>query len=213
VPAFVSLVKHRTGAAQVVWVGHSMGGIVALAHLARYQNPGIDRLVTVGSQLTMPQGQIPAQFVRELIATRQQQVTGALRGQELVSRSGTTVHNLFFNEKNVAPTVYEALTTWATDVPSVGLMRQYLMLAGRGMLYDASGRFCYAQAAGNVKVPVLLTCGAVDRFAPLQMQQFLYDHVLSTDKTLPVPGIEDRKCPRAEPSRSSPPDRLSALGT
>lgn len=64
VPAFVSLVRRQTGAAQVSWVGHSMGGMVALAHLARFQNPGIGKVVTVGSQMTMPNGQVPLQFLR-----------------------------------------------------------------------------------------------------------------------------------------------------
>src|SRR5262249_35813840 len=55
-PALVPLVGRRTGAPSVTWIGHSMGGIVAIAHLARYPNPGIGRLVTVGSQVTMGQG-------------------------------------------------------------------------------------------------------------------------------------------------------------
>ena len=57
VPALVNLVRRQTGAPEVAWVGHSMGGIVAIACLARYENPGIGRLVTVGTQVTMPEGQ------------------------------------------------------------------------------------------------------------------------------------------------------------
>ncbi len=45
--------KRHTQAPEVAWVGHSMGGIIALCHLAKYRNPGIGRLVTVGSQVTM----------------------------------------------------------------------------------------------------------------------------------------------------------------
>lgn len=188
VPALVYLVKLRTGHKQVAWVGHSMGGIVALAHLSRFKNPGIGRLVTVGSQLTMPQGRVAGQFFRELLTTREWQLAGTSPGAELIARSMTSVHGLFFNERNVAPAVYEALTTWAVDVPSVGLMKQYLQLSEKGVLLDASGRFNYAQALGNVKVPVLIAGGASDVFAPPAVQQFIHDRVGSTDKTLLIFG-------------------------
>jgi pimeloyl-ACP methyl ester carboxylesterase len=188
VPALVYLVRRHTGAAEVAWVGHSMGGIVALAHLSRFKNPGIGRLVAIGSQFTMPQGEVPAQFAREMLATRQNQVAGALRGPDLIAQSQTGVHNLFFNEKNVLPKVYQALTTDATDIPSIGLMEQYLVLAERGVLLDARRQFPYASGLPNVRVPVFLGCGASDRFAPPSVQKFLYDHVGSTDKTVVVFG-------------------------
>ncbi|MFO0908731.1 MAG: hypothetical protein U0794_10290 [Isosphaeraceae bacterium] len=88
----------------------------------------------------------------------------------------------------VAPGVYEALTTWATDIPAIGLMKQYLLMADRGALHDATGKFNYAQGVGNVKVPVLLACGATDQFAPPKVQKFLYDRIGSTDKTLLIFG-------------------------
>jgi pimeloyl-ACP methyl ester carboxylesterase len=165
-----------------------MGGIVALAHLSRFKNPGIGRLVAIGSQFTMPQGEVPAQFAREMLATRQNQVAGALRGPDLIAQSQTGVHNLFFNEKNVLPKVYQALTTDATDIPSIGLMEQYLVLAERGVLLDARRQFPYASGLPNVRIPVFLGCGASDRFAPPSVQKFLYDHIGSTDKTVVVFG-------------------------
>ncbi|MFO0951089.1 MAG: alpha/beta fold hydrolase [Isosphaeraceae bacterium] len=188
VPALVYLVKRLTGAPEVAWVGHSMGGIVALAHLSRFQNPGIGRLVAIGSQFTMPEGQVPAQFLRELLITRERQVSGTVRGPELVAQSLTSAQNLFFNVRNVSPEVYQALTTEATDVPSVGLLTQYLSLADRGSLFDASRRFEYASGLPNIRIPVLLGCGAADRFAPPKVQKFLYDRIGSPDKTLVVFG-------------------------
>src|SRR5438067_2410898 len=80
VPAFLHLVRHHTGANQVIWIGHSMGGIVALAHLGRFPNPGIARLVTVGSQVTMSETQLPKQFIAEMIQNRRRQLTGQLTG-------------------------------------------------------------------------------------------------------------------------------------
>lgn len=188
VPAFVNLVRRHTGSPEVAWVGHSMGGIVALACLARYPNPGIGRLATVGSQVTMPEGQVARQFLSEMLAKRQLQLTGKLSGEEVLTQTKTSVHNLFFNEQNVDPKVYEALSGWATDVPAIGLMQQYLLLSNKGELYDARGRYNYAQGLGNIKVPVFISCGEADSFAPPKVQRYLYEHIGSADKTLYIFG-------------------------
>jgi pimeloyl-ACP methyl ester carboxylesterase len=187
-PALVTLVRQHTGAAEVTWVGHSMGGIVAICHLARYPNPGIGKLVTIGSQVTMPQGQLARQFLEELVLKRQRQLTGQLQSNELANLTKTSVHDMFFNVQNASPQVYEALSGWATDVPAIGLMRQYMVLANTGELYDAKKQFNYAKALGNVKVPFFISCGATDQFAPPVVQRYLYDHVGSTDKTLVIFG-------------------------
>ena len=102
VPAFVHLVKHHTGAKEVVWVGHSMGGIIAIAHLTRYQNPGIAKLVTVGSQVTMPNGQLFLEFLNELIKARQMELNGKLDKKELAARVRQSINNMFFNEQHVS---------------------------------------------------------------------------------------------------------------
>jgi len=49
VPAIIGGVLNRTGATEVHWVGHSMGGMLILAHLAGDHNPPVASAVTVGS--------------------------------------------------------------------------------------------------------------------------------------------------------------------
>ncbi|MFO0892563.1 MAG: alpha/beta fold hydrolase [Isosphaeraceae bacterium] len=188
VPAFVALVRRHTGAAEVAWVGHSMGGIVAIGHLARYKNPGIGRLATIGSQVTMPRGQLPQEFLREMLALRQKQLAGQPVDRDLAAMSRRGVQDMFFNVENVLPTVYEALSGPATDVPALGLMLQYRTLSHEGVLMDAAGRFNYAKGLGNITIPVFLSCGASDQFAPPEVQQFLHRNVGSADKTLMIFG-------------------------
>lgn len=188
VPAFVHLVRSQTGAPSVAWVGHSMGGIVALAHLARFQNPGIGQLVTVGSQVTMPNGQLAVQFLSEMIQTRQGQLAGQFIPEEFALQTKTSVDNLFFNQRNVGSNVYRTLTTTAVDVPSIGLLQQYLAMANRGELLDAQKQFNYARSLQNVQVPILITCGSADQLAPPEVQHYIHQHVGSTDKTLAIFG-------------------------
>src|SRR5262245_5978846 len=188
VPALVHLVRRTTGAQEVAWVGHSMGGIVAIAHLARYKNPGIGRLVTIGSQVTMPKGQLVVEYFREMMTLRQSQLTGQVTGEELVTMSRSGVQNMFFNIDNVLPKIYQALSGPATDIPAMGLMLQYRTMSEKGVLLDSKGQFNYARALGNITVPIFISCGAGDQFAPPQVQEFLYRHVGSTDKTLMIFG-------------------------
>lgn len=188
VPALVRLVRKATGAGEVFWLGHSMGGIVALGHLSRFQNPGISRLVTVGSQVTMQEGRLILPFLEGMLLARQNQLTGKLAPEELAEMSRTSMQNLFFNLQHVSPKVYEALSTDRTDIPALGLMRQYTTLATGGELLDTRKQFNYARAVKNVQVPVLLTCGAADRFAPPAVQKYLVDHVGSADRTALVFG-------------------------
>jgi pimeloyl-ACP methyl ester carboxylesterase len=194
VPALVALVRHHTKAPQVAWVGHLMGGIVVLCHLERYGNPGIGRLVTVGSQVTMPRGRLPLEFCSELIQARQQQLTGQLSRRQLVARqlaarTRTGVYDLFFNVSNADSRIYEALSgDWATDIPAIGLMQQYATLSAKGILLDSQQRYNYAEHLEKITIPILISCGAQDQFAPPAVQRYTYDHVGSTDKTMVVFG-------------------------
>ena len=188
VPAVIRFVQRMSRSSQVAWVGHSMGGIVALGHLSRFANPGISRLATVGSQVTMRDAQLVVPFLTEMLKVRQSQLTGQLDGQQLAAMTQTSVHNLFFNTGHVAPSVYQKLSMDRTDIPAMGLMKQYMTLSSKGELWDAANAFNYAAGVRNVQVPILITCGAVDRFAPPPVQQDLFSRVGSTDKKMIVFG-------------------------
>ena len=136
----------------------------------------------------MPDGQLPLQFISELVQSRQLELTGQLRGEQLVNASRTSVQNMFFNVQNVDGKIYEALSGPAAEIPGMGLMQQYSVLGKRGELWDAKQQFSYAQMLSNIKVPILVSCGASDQFAPPVVQKYIYDHVGSTDKTMVIFG-------------------------
>lgn len=188
VPAFVRLVRQNTGALEVAWVGHSMGGIIALANLTRYENPGIGRLVTVGSQFTMPSGQLFIEFAVEAMKTRQRELQGGVDKKVLAEATKKSVNNMFFKERHTPPKVYEALTTYANDFPAISLLKQYMLLAQTGELWDANQGYNYARNAAEMKVPVLVSCGEQDQLAGPACQRFLYDHLGSAEKKLVVFG-------------------------
>lgn len=188
VPAVINLVRQQTGAQQVAWVGHSMGGIAALCCLERFPNPGIGKLITVGSQVTMPEGQALSQFAIEMIKMRERQIAGKLDKKGVLFAGLMDLRSIFFNDRHVSPSVYHALCSWASDVPSIGLMQQYAVLASGGELLDHKKQYNYAHHLQNVKVPMLVSCGRLDQIAPPLTQQYLYDQVGSANRTLMVFG-------------------------
>jgi pimeloyl-ACP methyl ester carboxylesterase len=186
IPAIVKLVQQQTGRPSISWLGHSMGGNIMLAYLSRRgQDQAIARLITVGSQVNMPDGQLIVQFLLEMLKQRELQFAGRQPRPEQVL---STVNNLFFNESNTDPDVMHALATYAHDSPSVGLIKQYLDLSQSGWLRDASGRIRYADGIGQIRCPYLMVGGAADQIAPPMVQQFLHDRVGSAEKRLLVLG-------------------------
>ncbi|MGL5094591.1 MAG: alpha/beta hydrolase, partial [Planctomycetia bacterium] len=186
VPALVALVRQHTGARRVSWLGHSMGGNVALAYLAKNgQDPQIGRLAVVGSQATMPDNQLMMQYLIEMLTSRQAQFTGQPFDS---SQAMATFNRLFFNDANVDQNAVNALTTYGFDAPSVGLVQQYMALDKSGKLTTADKKFDYSANLKKIVCPVLICGGAVDQIAPPVVQNYLYENVGSTDKTMLVLG-------------------------
>ncbi|QDU60522.1 Alpha/beta hydrolase family protein [Planctomycetes bacterium Pan216] len=184
VPALIDLVKQKTGAPQVAWVGHSMGGNVMLAYLSKYGNNGsVGRLATVGSQVTMPNGQLMIEFLIELFTRRQ----GQLFGNQLDAQDALdSVNSIFFNEANTDPIIQKALSTGgvAYDMPSINLIKQYRLFADQGKLTSENRQVDYSSGLSKIQIPTLVMAGSVDQVAPPRTQRELLERISSNDKTL-----------------------------
>lgn len=191
VPTWINYVREQTRASQVAWLGHSMGGNVALAYLAgpARSDPAkaaaIGRLVTVGSQVTMPDGQLFVQFLLEMLRLRQGELAG--RAPD-ATQALAAANNVFYNQDNVDPQVVRALLTVGRDTPALGLAQQYLILGEKGRLLDRHKRTDYSAGIGAIRCPCLFVGGSMDQIAPPTVQRHLYDNVAATDKTLLILG-------------------------
>lgn len=186
IPALIELVKHNAKKDKVAWVGHSMGGNVMLARMSKYgTDPSVAKLVTVGSQVTMPDGQLLMQYLVELLKEREMQLTGKPVTPEQLQSS---MNNVFFNQQNADPQVMQALATTANDVPSVGLIRQYMILSQSGWLQDARRDLNYAGNVSAITCPYLVMGGAADQIAPPTVQRHLWQTVRTENKQLVILG-------------------------
>lgn len=189
VPAILNAVKHYTGMPRVSWVGHSMGGNIMLAYLSRHgQDSAVAKLITVGSQMTMPRQAIIEQVFIETLEQRTRQV--AANGP-MLNAVVEGSRRAFFNEQNVDSAIVTGLEKFGSDTPSIGLVRQYLDLCRGGTLRDATGRRRYVDGLSKIQCPYLIVGGAEDRIAPPVVQQEILDRVSSPQRYLLILGRQN----------------------
>ncbi|RJP61494.1 MAG: alpha/beta fold hydrolase [Candidatus Auribacter fodinae] len=192
IPAVLKYVRSATGQQKVLWVGHSMGGIIMLIYLINNHDPDIAGLVTVGSQLTMPPGQVAAAYIQQMQYLRLMEIAGNSVEMERAKKiAQETADDLFFNPANRDPQTAAMLHSIGSDTPAVGVLGQYLELMASGELKTYDNTFNYAQNASRVNVPYLMMAGASDQLAPPSTQQFLYNNVSSSDKTKIILGPQE----------------------
>lgn len=193
VPAVLDYVTKVTGHQRVLWVGHSMGGNVALAYLATHPEEAgrFAGLATVGSQVTMPSNRLLAEYLKELAITRAEAFKGVKGFSSALQAAGEPARELFFRTSNVSRRVLAVLERVATDSPGLGVIDQYLDLTGSGTLKSADKGLDYSRLVGQVDVPILITAGAADVVAPPVVQRQLYRAVSSKDKKLVLFGREE----------------------
>ncbi|MDP8263246.1 MAG: alpha/beta fold hydrolase [Candidatus Ancaeobacter aquaticus] len=181
VPTAIEFVKQKTGSPDIFWVGHSMGGNILLAHLAKYQRRDIRGVVTIGSQLTMADGHVVNEYINTLQWLRLLELQGGVEAEKAKRMAQEQGRALLFNQGNMERDVIGRLEISGTDTPAVGVLGQYLELVGSGEFKTADNSYNYARSAQNIKVPLLACAGQRDAFVNPKDLLFLRDNVGSTD--------------------------------
>jgi pimeloyl-ACP methyl ester carboxylesterase len=193
-PALLDAVEAATGQRQVLWVGHSLGGIVGVLASARKAKGRLAALVTVGSPLFFEPRSL---FLRALRAGR------------------------FFSPAGVFParvlsTLFAPLAGWfaapriarlTARLDNVDGRDQRYLLANvfadlwRGVMeqlegWIRSGRMTSAETGEDLRtpalavrdVPTLVVGGSVDHLAPLSVTQRYFTELQAEQKELVLVG-------------------------
>lgn len=156
-----------TGSEGVFWVGHSRGGLLAYAHLARNPNAPIRAIATLGSPLTFADQPGVQRFVASLGPT--------LRLANLPLRLGAKawplglppnpVGKYLLREANVdAVVIRQAIAHVVADI-SGGVGRQFARWVRTGN-FDGEDGFDYRANMKAIRVPILAIAGAQDFLVP-----------------------------------------------
>lgn len=169
VPAIIAYVQAATGAKEVDWVGHSMGGMVLYAHLAR-GGQGIGRAVTLGSPVRFAWG-----GRMESLARSAGSMASAFRWPlQALTHSTMPLHGEWDGpaERLLMSRALTPAATWRTfvavgvDDPPPALIAQFVGWVQRGQFDALSGQTDYLEGLEAVSVPTLVVAGKIDGIAP-----------------------------------------------
>jgi pimeloyl-ACP methyl ester carboxylesterase len=173
VPAVLAAVRARTGARRVLWVGHSMGGLIGYEHLAA--EGGADdlaALVALGSPLSLGPGRRDLRALARLMPLVRLMTPMVPLGlvtrmlAPFAARVRMYPETLFLNPAQTPPI---ALRHFMVEVVH-DVSRRVLEELGDRLLHDrsADGRALDIVRAGLARcaVPTLVIAGAGDHIAP-----------------------------------------------
>jgi pimeloyl-ACP methyl ester carboxylesterase len=187
-------VQARTGASQVHWIGHSMGGLILYAVLQGEGAEAIASGVAIASPGTFARtGSVPLagclfQVLRHIPRIRLSFLAAGFA--PLVARLPWPWQGFFLNRDNVEDLVVErALCHLVSDV-SGGEIGQFLdwMKAGESRTHD--GVHSYEKGLGDVRQPLFFVAGSKDFLAPAESVAAAYGRVGSNKKGFLVVGRE-----------------------
>lgn len=158
----------ESGGEACLWVGHSKGGMLALAHKGMEPRAPIRAIAAVGSPTSfkLQRGLRPfAKVVRPLLAGPAMPIEKLSRLALMVPPPDWFMRYLVRPENLDAETRKRALLNVGADV-SGQVGRQFLAWITQGRWQSADGTVDYERGMRNVHVPTLLTAGTHDLLAP-----------------------------------------------
>ncbi len=161
-------VLSANAAKDVLWVGHSKGGLVAYAHLGRLPAAPIRAVVSMGTPLTFDAQVGVKHFLRVVAPALKLNVIPMRWATGLIAPMGLPPWPLgpyLANAENMEPRVIrQAIANVSSDLLG-GVARQFSRWISIGRL-DGEDGFDYRAALKNVRTPVLLMAGIKDMLAP-----------------------------------------------
>lgn len=194
VPAVLEAVREVTGQSQVLWVGHSLGGVIGVLASARKAQGRLAALVTIGSplffrksaffpraltlaQALSPAGQFPARVLSTLFAP-----FAGLFPPPRVARVTARVSNIDGVEQR-----YLLANVFADLWRGVLSQLQRWIVTGR-FTSSVTGEDLRTPALAITDVPTLVVGGSVDHLAPLDVTQQFFSELQARDKELVLVG-------------------------
>lgn len=155
-------------ARDVLWVGHSKGGMVAYAHLARLPTAPIRAIAAMGTPLSFEHQPGVKRFLQAVAPAFGLKVIPMRLATRLVAPLGLPpwpIGPYLANAQNMEPQVIrQAISNVTADILG-GVGRQFQRWIATGRL-DGEDGFDYRAALKDVRVPVLLVAGVKDLLAP-----------------------------------------------
>lgn len=193
-PTAFAYVLAQTGASQLHYVGHSMGGMVLAVYLATHPDPPLASATVVGSPLDFrdPDALTAAMLRAAPWMTVPGFVPTPLGGRFVALFGGKAPFHadaFLYNPADMAdPAERRAMLRTVVSPLSRGEIRQF-GLARDGEFVSADGKQVYRTELGAVHVPMLFFAGRADRVVNPDRVKAYYDAVGSPNKAFVVLSV------------------------
>lgn len=197
-PAALRVVLRETGARQVHWVGHSMGGMIAYALMMGPIHGKIASAVTLGSPTMSEVGHpvldfgipyrgllryVPSRLPLGLAARLGAPFAGPL--SRLLARS---IADLGFHPGNVDPVLLRTLMLTAIDDVPASLLREFARWYDTRNMSDRYQMFDFTEHLERVTTPLLVIAGSHDELTPVRDLETVFRRIASRDKVFRIVG-------------------------
>lgn len=171
VPAIIDLVLSSTCSSRVHWVGHSMGGMLILAHLASYRDLAVASAIAAGSPTDF--SKIDSEMFRPLLKLKPLLERLPISPLPFLGRMiaplapwvPESVWGLFHVD-NIEPSVArKAIAVVSTPISSGKLWLDFGRFMKTGVFGPGDGA-SYLEGLHQSDVPILLIGGSKDAMAP-----------------------------------------------
>ena len=175
-PAAIALVQAHSGSPRIDFVGHSLGGMILYALLARGGPPAaaIAAAATLGSPTGFRWGPRFTSWARTAAAAGSHLpllsfTAGTLLFLPTISAYPTIAALIFYNPRNMAPSVWEGFLSVGVEDESPALAAQAARWLAEDRLTSRDGKLDYSAGLQTVTTPILVVAGKVDQlgFPPL----------------------------------------------
>jgi pimeloyl-ACP methyl ester carboxylesterase len=197
-PAALSKVLRETGARQVHWVGHSMGGMIAYALLMSPVHDKIASAVTIGSPTMSEVGHplldfgVPYRSLLRFLPDRVPLGTLARLGAPFASLLARllsdTITELGWHEGNADLPLLRALMLTAVDDLPASLLREFARWYETRAMSDRYAMFDFTDHLERITAPILIIAGSKDGLTPPRDLEHVYERVASRDKAFRIIG-------------------------
>ncbi len=193
VPTAIAFAKRISGASAVHWIGHSMGGILGYAHLARGGSADFASMTAVGSSLDYSgskSGFHSLTPLRKLLDRIPAVPIGHIaRWSGAIARRRESPFDRFnVWRTNADPAIWRRIATHGFHAVSPPVMAQLATSMQPGGLTSRDGSVAYTEGLASATSPVLSLAGEKDPQCPPEAAKRTLDAVGSARRELRVFG-------------------------
>lgn len=170
-PAAINYVRAQTKSELVDYVGHSMGGMVGYAYLSQ-GGQGIGAMAALGAPTRLDWGSgilllLPA--LKDVYLGKDMSVPVVTASQLVMPLHGELPKDLFvtllYNPENVSTQSWKRLISYGIADIHGGVALQMLSFVEKGSFGSDDGRFDFRADMKNIRTPVFVVAGKLDRIA------------------------------------------------